>query len=305
MHLKKLDLNSLVVFHAVWTHRSVTRAAEELHVAQPTISSCLKRLRAFFNDSLFTWEGLQMNPTAKAQELAPQIAEIVNRADDLVERNGYDPLLVERDFVIASADYVFALLGASLNSQLDLQAPRLRVSFIDSTAEQFPRLKSFQSAGLYIFPEDVAPAPGLRYEPLLEDSYVVVQWTKASRRPATLDTTTFLDWPKVMFSVDHRRLANHEMQGFIAAGTPIHTSMLVPNYLAIPSMIVGTDRIAVMPRNVLKVSNLKDVLAPVAFDMPLPALSLGMYWDPVHERDPVHMWLRQAVRQAVITTPKA
>lgn len=295
--MKKLDLNALVVFHSVWTHRSVTRAAEELHVAQPTVSTCLRRLRRFFDDTLFTWEGSRMIPTAKAQALAPEIAAIVDRASNLIEQTKYDPFKVERDMTIASADYVFAMLGASLNRQLDREAPRLRLSFLDATAELFPRLRTLHSAELYIFPQDIAPSQGMRYARLLTDTYVVVQWNEAKRRRGRLGTQAFLECPKVMFSVDHRRLANHEMSRFVAQGMHIQVNMLVPNYLAIPSMLVGTNRLAVMPRNVLKLSQL-GALTTVECDVAFPELELGIYWDPFFEKDLVHSWLRKAVMTA-------
>lgn len=277
MRLKKLDLNSLVVFHAVWTQKSVSRAAEQLHVAQPTVSTCLSRLRQYFDDPLFTWEGSKMNPTTKAQLIAPEIASIIDRTRELIEHGKYDPFQVARDVVVASADYVYGMVGASLNRQVDKSAPHLRLSFVDATSELLPKTKTLQSCDLYIFPDIIAPGQGMRYKRILSDSYVTVRWKGSKLKKSRLSVDEFLKQPKVLFSVDHRRVANHEMTDFVADGTPFQVNMLVPNYLSIPSMLVGTNRVSVLPRNVLKLSQLSDSLIEVETDVSFPKLELGMY----------------------------
>lgn len=50
--LRKADINLMVVFEALMQERNLTRAAEKLFVAQPTVSAALARLRAMFNDPL-------------------------------------------------------------------------------------------------------------------------------------------------------------------------------------------------------------------------------------------------------------
>ena len=50
--LSRLDLNLLVALDALLTERSVTRAAEQLHLSQPALSASLARLRTHFNDPI-------------------------------------------------------------------------------------------------------------------------------------------------------------------------------------------------------------------------------------------------------------
>ena len=50
--LSRLDLNLLVALDALLTERSVTRAAERLHLSQPALSASLARLRNHFNDPI-------------------------------------------------------------------------------------------------------------------------------------------------------------------------------------------------------------------------------------------------------------
>ena len=64
--LRNLDLNLLVTLNALLTEHNVTRAAERLHLSQPTVSVQLARLREVFGDPLFL-----PGPRACGQRRAP------------------------------------------------------------------------------------------------------------------------------------------------------------------------------------------------------------------------------------------
>uniref|UniRef100_UPI000558F17E helix-turn-helix domain-containing protein n=1 Tax=Arthrobacter sp. TB 26 TaxID=494420 RepID=UPI000558F17E len=48
-----LDLNLIRTFLSIYDHRSVTRAAQDLSLTQPTVSHALGRLRRALHDPLF------------------------------------------------------------------------------------------------------------------------------------------------------------------------------------------------------------------------------------------------------------
>ena len=58
----ELDLNLMRVFCTVYEQGSVTGAAAELHLTQPTVSHALKNLRRQCNDQLFVREGRGLCP---------------------------------------------------------------------------------------------------------------------------------------------------------------------------------------------------------------------------------------------------
>ena len=62
------DAKLLRLFDLLYHTRSVTRAAEDLGLSQPTVSIWLAKLRTQFNDPLFvrTSEGMQPTPRADA-----------------------------------------------------------------------------------------------------------------------------------------------------------------------------------------------------------------------------------------------
>lgn len=72
--LRRIDLNLLPVFDAVYRSRSVRLAAEELAMSTSALSHALSRLRSALNDPLFYREGHWMCPSVYASQLAPSIA---------------------------------------------------------------------------------------------------------------------------------------------------------------------------------------------------------------------------------------
>ena len=70
-------LPQLIVFEAVARLGSVTRAAEELHLAQPTVSMQLKKLAETLEVALFEQRGRRLHLTGAGQELRATCAELM------------------------------------------------------------------------------------------------------------------------------------------------------------------------------------------------------------------------------------
>ena len=51
-HLRNVDLNLLIAFHALMEERSVTGAARRMFVSQPAMSRMFDRLQTMLNDEL-------------------------------------------------------------------------------------------------------------------------------------------------------------------------------------------------------------------------------------------------------------
>ena len=70
-------LPQLMVFDAVARLGSVTRAAQELHLAQPTVSLQLKKLAETLEVTLFEQRGRRLHLTGAGQELRTTCAELM------------------------------------------------------------------------------------------------------------------------------------------------------------------------------------------------------------------------------------
>lgn len=76
--LRKLDMQDLMVFSAVYEQSSVTGVSEALCVSQSTVSYCLKKLRTCFKDELFINTRSGMRPTYKAVGMYDHVRTILH-----------------------------------------------------------------------------------------------------------------------------------------------------------------------------------------------------------------------------------
>src|SRR6266699_7343997 len=83
-HLARIDLNLLVLFQVVLDERHVGRAAGRLNLTPSAVSHGLGRLRRLLNDPLFLRTPKGVMPTARASALAEPIADLLERARNVL-----------------------------------------------------------------------------------------------------------------------------------------------------------------------------------------------------------------------------
>ena len=74
-NLRKIDLNLLVIFEALYATGSTGRAAERLGMSQPAVSNALGRLRDLIGDQLFVRDTRGLKPTSKSNEIIRPVRE--------------------------------------------------------------------------------------------------------------------------------------------------------------------------------------------------------------------------------------
>lgn len=76
-----MDIHHLRVFVSVFKNRSFSRASEELHLSQPTVSDHIKGLEDELRCRLFDRTGRKVIPTEEARVLYARAAEIIEKLD--------------------------------------------------------------------------------------------------------------------------------------------------------------------------------------------------------------------------------
>ena len=105
-------LQQLKLFEAVARHGSITRAAEEVHLTQPTVSMQVKSLEDKLGLPLTEQIGKQLHLTRAGDEVANAARDILGRMNELqasledMHRNVAGPLSVA---VVSSAKYFLFL----------------------------------------------------------------------------------------------------------------------------------------------------------------------------------------------------
>ena len=96
MHFQGVDLNLLVALDALLSEKSVTRAAERIHISQPGMSAALQKLRWHFSDQLLERVGRRLELTPLAHGLAEPLKEILFKVRQILDTEpSFNPLVGE------------------------------------------------------------------------------------------------------------------------------------------------------------------------------------------------------------------
>lgn len=243
MHLENLDLNLLVALDALLRRRSVTAAADELHITQSAMSSALKRARRHFGDELFYYDGQTMTPTAFGATLEQRIPDMVARLRALSRmRPANDLAGLNRNFTVIASDYVAAVYISALSRRLAHVAPHVSLSIVPYTHEA---IRQFQRGVLdFLIGPNFALAPGYTAEPLFSDQFICVLWKDNPVLAAGFTAEAFYRAPMVVtnFFLDDGK--SHFERWLHEQSHTIRIAASLPSFLVLPHYIAGTANVA-------------------------------------------------------------
>src|SRR5690349_3050479 len=129
--LSRIDLNLLVLFESVLREANVGRAAAALNLSPSAVSHGLGRLRRMMNDPLFLRTPRGVVPTARAQDLAPRIAEVLQQIRSmLAAAEPFDPATSARRFRLGVGDAFLCTSGPTLAARLGERAPDVGIAVL-------------------------------------------------------------------------------------------------------------------------------------------------------------------------------
>jgi DNA-binding transcriptional LysR family regulator len=296
INLTGIDLNLLVVFDALMTDKSVTRAGERIGLSQPATSNALARLRSLINDDLFirTAAGLRPTPTAIAlyQQLRPALQQIQAA---LLEQSAFDPTTSDRVFAIGMSDYVEFTLLPSLMQKLQTLAPRIGVQIRSGDRHKLLSLTDSNEVDLVcgVFPEKIA---WHQEQQLLQESYICVCRQDHPIIGSSLSLEEYLSVSHLLVSVKQDRIGR--VDALLAEqNLKRHIALSTPHFLTAPFILAQTDLVATLAHRVALTfaKDRKLKLLPLPF--PMPAFSVFMRWHRSTETSPACQWLRSIALQ--------
>jgi DNA-binding transcriptional LysR family regulator len=300
--LASLDLNLILVLRELLRERNVTRAAERVGVTQPAVSAALSRLRRHFDDELLVRvnRGYILSPLA--MQLQRQVEEICTASERLFSTGArFDPATTQREFTLIMADYTVDIMGSRLSQLFEQQAPQasLQIRQVrESLAMEMPDLTRLVDG--IIAPERSQGQSPMRSAELFSDDWVCVA-SADSDLPA-VDTLTFDDLKDVSWVVPFYRnqnspLAPPAIRQLSKLGFRPRVAIGVESYLAVPQLIAGTRRVALLQRRLVTLfeNQLNLRVWPCPGD-PEPIVEV-LWWQEDLDDDPGHAWLRESLAE--------
>lgn len=310
--LAAIDLNLLVTLDVLLVEESVTVAARRLGLSQSAVSRSLAKLREIFDDELFVRTGHGLRPTERARTLAaPLRAALTDLGGLLSAREPFDPRTAERRFHIAALDYTQLTLIGPWTATLTQRAPRVEL-VIRQPSPATKRDLEDGSLDLFITPR-LRSAAGVVWSPLHDDDLVCVVWDRHPALEFDLDPDPELD-PELdpdpqldldrFAALDHVLVSPGERPGGIVDDALARHALsrrvvvVVPNFLSVPYVLEGTERIATLPSRLARELVRRYPLRTLAPPVELPTAAMCMAFHEIHRRDPAHRWLRDQLVEA-------
>jgi DNA-binding transcriptional LysR family regulator len=294
-YLRRADLNLLVVFQVLIDERHVGRAAARLGLTQSATSQALGRLRQMFDDPLFVRHPKGISPTSRAIELAPAIAEILDRAESVIAGAGsFDPH-APCTFTVGSADLgVFTIL-LPLMQQLRSNGPGIdiRIRSLDLTRVVAAFDRQEIDLALMPFPD---PPARIKRQPVLKERYVGI-----ARRgnPALNSKLTAKRWaalPHLLISPTGETHTESDDR-LAELGLKRRIVMAVPHFLAAPFVVATTDLVAVMAQRIARHFAAELDLAIFEPPVPLHDFTIDLLTSTARKSDPALRWLIEQISQ--------
>lgn len=295
MRFKGLDLNLLVAFNVLIETRSVSRAAEVLHLSQPAMSAALGRLRDYFGDDLLVLQGKRMFPTAYAESLVPMVQETLRQIDTLISTStSFDPATSQRTFRLIASDYVTAAIIAPLSRRLASSAPTIRLELIlpsDGSAD----LIAQGAFDLLITPEDFIN-PSQPADLLLEERHVVIGWSGNPVFERTLTEADLMAASHVGIQMGNQRTSAFADKMMEQLGRVRRMDVMASSFTVVPWLVIETNRLALMHERLARqmASIFPLAIAPIPFEFPL--MREMMQYNRARANDEGLQWLREQLR---------
>ena len=129
MKLNNLDLNLLVIFNAIYSEGSLTKAGELVGITQPAVSSALAKLREYFDDQLFIRVGQGVKPTAKTENIIIHVRDALSILQRSLEKpDSFDPAVSSRKFRLSLNDISEGRVLPILMQKVHEAAPNVKLS---------------------------------------------------------------------------------------------------------------------------------------------------------------------------------
>ncbi|MFE1665040.1 LysR family transcriptional regulator [Microbacterium sp. P02] len=244
-HPALVDLNLIRVFVAVFEARSLTVAADRLHVTQPAVSQALGRLRRDLDDPLFAREGRTMQPTALATSVYPGFRDAMTGIDRTVDAiTGFDPGTTRRRFRLALSELGEIGYLPSILRAVRRAAPHVGIDAVPLDVQALPDWLARGDVDLAI---TSSPVPG-GFEPtvLKSQGYAVLM---AAAHPLAASALTLEDY----VAADHVVVAGDSGLPHLRAtlrreGAAVHTEVTLTHFASLPGLLAASpDLIATAP----------------------------------------------------------
>jgi DNA-binding transcriptional LysR family regulator len=295
MNFRKLDLNLLRVFDAIFHEGSTTLAAGKLGMSQPAVSNALSRLRQHLDDPLFERVGQGLEPTPRAADAAPQIAAALRAIEDTLSPvPTFNPESQARTFTILLPD---AIEQRILHPLLDVRENYPRVTYdLLPLGNNDPTEVLLSKRAEIVFSVDPIRHEQLRSTLLFSEVACLVARADHSELGSRDEITTedFFGMEFVVLAASLRRLGNISRE-IDAQNRTRRITLVTKGMWSILMTVATSEMVGILSRSMAE--EMAPRLGLKIFEVPFkqPADNWYMGWHRDEDESPAVAWLRDKI----------
>lgn len=311
MRFKDFDLNHLVALNHLLTERSVSRAAEKLMRNQSTVSGILGRLREQFGDELLVQVGREMVPTARGQELAVKVRDLLLQIDaSILTPTVFDPALSDRVIRLFASDYLMIAGLADALLAINRIAPNLRFEVLQparyqNATDSPAAMLENGTIDLLTIPQTLV-SPNHPQLPLFTETFCCLVCRDNQDVGGQVALQDFLQMRHAMVGFGAGAMPSYEEWFNREYGSEARRIEVVAgSFATIPFLLPGTQRIALAHRRLARVYTRILPLRIVEAAFGIPPLTEVIQWHQYGATDRALMWVRDQIVAAMAGEPAA
>lgn len=305
INIKKLSIQSLQAFDALYQTNNVTRAAKHINITQAAMSNILKQLREVFDDPLFIRQSKGILPTNLAHEIAPKIEQAIRSIECVLTDEKINPVTYFDIINIAMSDYGEYLLLPSLyktisqyNSNIQINIKRFyeKIDIMDFRrgdillALGIIKEPSKELCSKHLFEEKVICVMN-KHHPLAKQRLTLKQYQQEKH-------IAFMPYDNSKQSFIDDVLAGISIKRKISVTTTHLTTAL--------NLIEKFPIIGTLPEKLCLATGLDKHSKLIVKKPPfyVPPCNVSLFWHKNNNHHPAHIWLRKLVMDVILAKNK-
>lgn len=297
MRFNKLDLNLLVALDALLTERSITRAAERVHLSQSAMSNSLGRLRDYFDDELLVQVGRKLELTPRAEVLREAVRDVLVRIDTSISAQPlFDCTTSDREFRLCISDYTMEVLMPKALALAARQRSTARFRLQPQVSSPSRALERGE-ADLLVIPKAYCAADH-PMETVFTDEFVCVVWSGSSHAREGMSFERYAGAGHVVMQpvgTDQPAFESWFVQRY---GLSRRIDVTTYSFAALPFLVFGTELVATVHSMLARNAKPALPITLLPLPLPMPAFEQAMQWHKYRSLDPGLLWLRRLMQQA-------
>jgi len=292
--ITRLDGKLLQAFVVLTEERSVTKAAQRLHMTQQGMSGVLNRLRDVFEDELFVRVSQGIVPTPKSLELVPLVRTALESLNAVISSRSFDPAKSTGTINIATSDYALCAFLSPLFERFKKIAPLMQLVILPRDTENLKKNVRNGRIDLVMSLPRFLPA-NMHTQKLYDEEYVCLVREGDERIQQGFELDLFCDSEHLVVSNEGQEFMSTTDIALARIKRTRRIGLSIPNYGVATQIIRNTSLIGVLPRSIVRgdESGLHIFPPPIGID----GFEFVMAWPTRVAASPIHMLFRTLCAQ--------